>query len=146
MTNPMQALMRGGPAPGGAPSTPPGASPAGGSGGSGSAMLRQLFAGQQGADPQYTLKQLSTMRQSIAEMIPLAMTSVEGLATDLAAMLKVFDKAIDRTKKASMGSMLARPPIGFQAAQSSNAMGGGGGMGGMPSGGMGVGGGVGGGP
>lgn len=133
-TNPFAAIMRSG-APGGTSSTP-GAPPQGGGGGGLAQMFGSLFSQQQGADPQYMLQSLTTMRTAMAEMIPKAMGSVEGVAPDLGGMLKGFDRVIEKLKKAAMASSLARPPIGFGAAQSSQAQGPGGGMGMFPSGGM----------
>lgn len=143
LTNPLQALLRGpSSSPGGASSPPPGAS----SGGGLSQVLGSLFSQQQGADPDFLLKQIATTRQMFAEMIPKAMMSVEGVAADLGTILPKLDKVIERLKKASQAQQLARPPIGFSAAQSS-APSGMGGAGMSPSGGgLGPGGGVGGGP
>ena len=133
MTNPMAAIMRSGPSPGGGSPQPGGGQQGGGL----SQMLGGLLSQQQGADPQYMLKQLTTVRQMLAEMIPKAMVSVEGVAPDLGGMLKNFDRVIDKLKKAAMASSLARPPIGFGAAQGSPQPGGGGSMGLFPSGGLG---------
>ena len=102
-----------------------------------SQILGSLLSQQQGADPEYLLKQLTTMRQMIAEMIPKAMVSVEGVAADLGSILPRLDKVVEKLKKASSAINLARPPIGFGAAQQSPAANSGGGsMGLFPSGGM----------
>ena len=141
-TNPLQAIMRSGPsappmAPGGAASPPPGAAPGLPGGGGGLVQsLASMFAQQQQAEPDFLLKQLTTTRQMLVEMIPKAMVSVEGVAADLGALLRPLDKTIEKLKKAATAKQLARPPIGFSAAQSSNAPGGGGGMGQFPSGGL----------
>ena len=133
-TNPLAAIMRSG-SPGGAPGAAPPGAPSGGGGGL-QQMLGGLLSQQQGADPQFMLKQLTTVRQMLAEMIPKAMVSVEGVAPDLGGMLKNFDRVIDKLKKAAMASSLARPPIGFGAAGGGQQQSGGGSMGLFPSGGM----------
>lgn len=133
LTNPLQALLRGpSSTPGGASSPPPGASP----GSPLNQMMGSLFSQQQGADPDYILKTLTTMRTALGEMIPKAMMSVEGVAADLGGILPRFDKAIERLKKAAQAQALARPPIGFSAAQSSPAQSGMGGGGMSPQGGI----------
>lgn len=108
-------------------------------------MLPGMFAQNQGADPDLFLKKLVEWRKGMAEMIPLALVSVEGIAGDLGTMIPKLDKAIERLKKAAQAQQLARPPIGFSAAQSSPTAAGMGGAGMMPSSG-GYGGGAGGGP
>lgn len=143
-TNPLQALLRSpSSSPGGASSPSPGATPFGQSMGGG--QLSRLFGQQNAADPGFLLKQLTQTRQMFAEMIPVAMVSVEGVAADLGTVLPKLDKVIEKLKKAQQAAMLARPPIGFSAASASNAPSGMGGAGMMPSGG-GMGGGIGGGP
>lgn len=140
--------MRGGPspapAPGGASPSPMGASPVPGSGGLLSQIIGGALAQQQQADPQYLLKELENIQRVMAELVPKAMTSVEGVAADLGASLRPLGKVIEKLRKAAQAQQLARPPIGFAAANSSLMGQGGAGM--MPAGGVGVGGTVGGGP
>lgn len=125
-------MMRGttGPAAGapGAPA-PSGAGPA-----LAEKLLGRLFAQQQVADPGYVAQQLRQTQSIIASMIPKTIGHMEGVATELAPILRHLERAIKNAEEAgTLKQAVSRPPIGFSGAGQGpgGAMGGGGGMGGM---------------